>query len=239
MNIVRLTALGTLALTLHLQAQTPAPAPPVAGPTMEQTVTFINDAFTKMGEFHYDAGDEIGAHQFPGYEETCGLKRDSVEVHAQSISLQDVSALIFVSRGTKTITETECIADKHGKPQFDYTKKEFVTNVSTTKAGLVTRNELHLDVVDPRTVIVISNEVVRWETRVIGVGPNLASDYYPLKTTPETYTINIKRPSSQTKGVTETVAVGTFYDKDLADRVAKAYIHAIVLCHKPETPPLF
>jgi len=51
--------------------------------------------------------------------------------------------------------------------------------------------------------------------------------------------VTLKRPSSRTKGETETITIGTFYDKDLADRVAKAYIHAIVLCHKPEAPSLF
>jgi hypothetical protein len=242
MKLARWTAVVTLAAMFHLHAQTPASVPPspasAAGPTMEITLSFINEAFKKTGEFHYDAGDEIGPPQFPGYEGSCGQKSDSVEVHTQSVSLQDNSALIFVSSSTKTITDTECIADKHGA-KIDKATNRFVTNVSTTKADLVTRNELRLDAVDPRTVIVASNEVVRWSIRSTGVDTNLESGYYPAKTTPETYIINIKRPSSQTKGVIETVAVGTFYDKDLADRVAKAYIHAIVLCHKPEAPSLF
>jgi hypothetical protein len=33
--------------------------------------------------------------------------------------------------------------------------------------------------------------------------------------------------------------LGTFYTRDAAERVAKAYIHAMVLCHKPEGPSLF
>lgn len=35
------------------------------------------------------------------------------------------------------------------------------------------------------------------------------------------------------------VILGSFIGKDLAQRIAKAYIHAMVLCHKPEAPSLF
>jgi hypothetical protein len=35
------------------------------------------------------------------------------------------------------------------------------------------------------------------------------------------------------------VLLGAFTDKDLAERVAKAYIHAMVLCHKSGAPSLF
>jgi hypothetical protein len=35
------------------------------------------------------------------------------------------------------------------------------------------------------------------------------------------------------------MTLGQFLSKDLAERVAKAYIHALVLCHKPEAPSPF
>jgi hypothetical protein len=44
----------------------------------------------------------------------------------------------------------------------------------------------------------------------------------------------IKNTSAQ-----QATTVGYFTDKDLADRAAKAFVHAIVLCHKDEKPPLF
>ena len=238
MKFIRWAVVATLTAMFHLHAQTPASVPPspasAAGPTMEQTFAFINDAFTKMGEFHYDAGDEYSAPPYGDFQGLCAVKSDDMTVHAQSILISTGSTLIYTSSVTKTINDKECVPDKHGRPVMDKATNELVIHVLVTKEEVPVRQDLHLDILDPRTISVVSNEVVRSSIFLVsGVGT------WPGKTNPETFSVTLKRPSSRTKGETETITIGTFYDKDLADRVAKAYIHAIVLCHKPETPPLF
>jgi hypothetical protein len=68
----------------------------------------------------------------------------------------------------------------------------------------------------------------------------------PLSTNVEAdadhFVVNIKQPIGK-KDVKHHVLMGGiyghFYSKELAERVAHAYIHAIVLCHKDETPSPF
>ncbi|MDR3751269.1 MAG: hypothetical protein P4K94_07250 [Terracidiphilus sp.] len=238
MKFIRWAVVATLTAMFHLHAQTPASVPPspapASGPTMEQTVAFINDTFAKIGEFHYNAGDEPSVSAGSDNQGLCAIKRDDMAVHAQSISISTDSTLTFTSSATKTINDTECVPDKHGKLVIDKATGNLATNVLVTKEEVLVRQELHLDALDPRTISVVSNEVVRTSIRLL-----TGKDTWPGKTIPETFSVTIKRPSSETKGNTEMITIGTFYDKDLADRVAKAYIHAIVLCHKPEAPSLF
>jgi hypothetical protein len=59
MTLTRCSAVIAFAAMLSLQAQTPAPPSPpapVAGPTMEETVAFINKAYTEQGPISYMQG---------------------------------------------------------------------------------------------------------------------------------------------------------------------------------------
>jgi hypothetical protein len=85
------------------------------------------------------------------------------------------------------------------------------------------------------------------EIKLASVDPRLISVDPDMGTTPPRWTIWMKvednrgyflngKPSSQSP---RKMKLAVLLDKDLADRVAKAYIHAIVLCHKPEAPSPF
>jgi hypothetical protein len=191
MNILRLTALGTLALTLHLQAQTPAPAPPpppASGPTMEQTIAFINGALTKQGELRYvwanalDQDDSIIANQHMAQTRPCEL--------------------------TFKFTEIKCTIC--GRHRGDH-NSEMYTNEAT--------EVLRLDIADPLTILVRK-----------------------MNSEPQVYVPTVQQPKNgdvQSTDLDPKPDLGYFTSEDVANRVAKAYIHAIILCHKPEAPSLF
>jgi hypothetical protein len=44
---------------------------------------------------------------------------------------------------------------------------------------------------------------------------------------------------ADTEKIPQTLMIGTFTDRSLADRAAKAYIHIMAGCYKPEAKPLF
>ena len=191
MNILRLTALGTLALTLHLQAQTPVPAPPpppASGPTLEQTIAFIDGMMRQHGRFSVDYP--------PPYQGS-----DRV-VESQSLQSTDKCKCEYESTFT---------SDKH--------------HISIQK--------LLLDSEDPRAVSVeLANHRSTspiWSVRL------RVEDNQGLYVDGKQFHWDIEELREENKHMD----LGDFLSKDLAERVAKAYIHALVLCHKSEAPSPF
>lgn len=203
---------------------------------MEQTVDFINQAFVTTGVFEYDSGSELSDTTVK-YVDWCGLKEHKTAVQSQSVSV-DGATLTFVSHAIDNLTDTECVRrDKNGKvkevkggeylPVWKDYKKESVT----TKTPMDSRVTLSLATLDPRTVSVHPNSISTCESLLGHCGVSA--------TYPATYYLTVQAPSATQKGVMQTWSLGMFFDKDLADRVAKAYIHAIVLRHKAEPASIF
>jgi hypothetical protein len=168
MHYFRLVAILILAATLRLNAQTPIPAtppaqpaPPASGPTMEQTIAFINDAFTKQGVVFWDNNKQTG--QSAHLESPCVLAYSSTQ---------------YINGIGEPIT-------------LDWWK-------------------IDLEKDDPR---------------------NLKIDQHSTY-----YVIQINRSAYSDDRNLAVASLGVFRDKSTTERVAKAYIHAMVLCHKPETP---
>jgi hypothetical protein len=169
MNFTRWATVAILAAMLHLHAQTPTPIPtqssaPASGPTMEQTIAFINDAFIKEGI----------------------ISMGTVQETSQSADL-----------------ESPCLLAYH-------------TTQRTIRSGeTVTLNmwKIDLEKDDPLTL-----KIIQFDT------------YYGIQIIRSAYSDEPNLAFSY---------VGVFRDKTTAERVAKAYIHAMVLCHKPEAPSLF
>ncbi|MDR3751271.1 MAG: hypothetical protein P4K94_07260 [Terracidiphilus sp.] len=185
MNIVRLTALGTLALTLHLQAQTPAPAPPVAGPTMEQTIAFINDTLRQHGKYTVQYRSEF---QPP----------------------------------TGSIVESQTIHSA-GKCELEY------ESVVTDPSQSIFKQQLSLDSEDPRAISVEPNPVTTTAEWFVRLRVEDNQGFY----------INGVHKHWGVAENDQRMNLARFLNKDLADRVARAYIHALVLCYKPEAPSPF
>jgi hypothetical protein len=85
MNIIRLAAIGTLALALHPQAQAATPTPgsaqlaasmlssqPASSPTMEQTIAFMNQELVARGEISLKPHERT-VSQFMTLEDGCSL----------------------------------------------------------------------------------------------------------------------------------------------------------------------
>jgi len=187
MNFTRWTTVAIFAAMLHLQAQTPTPtqAPaPTTGPTMEQTIAFINDAYVKQDDVRYQVStkaDEEFKEQALVSEGPCNIRYEYRISHFDSMKSQPYYTSLWSQR-------------------------------------------LFLDQADPRTIATVPKDVNPPIFRVIvkpnGKQPHVFSD-------------------GEDQGFKPDIILGVFFDKDKADRVAKAYIHAIVLCHKPEAPSPF
>jgi hypothetical protein len=189
MNIVRLTAASTLALTLHMQAQVPTPTPPPS-PTMAQTVAFINDALNQHGHF-----TEVFPPDFIAISDV---------LEFQSLSQAGPCDLEYEKKGVLSMR------DPDGNPKAPMQYK----NVQ----------KLSLTMEDPRGISVVPTQVGTplWTIKLkVDDNQSLFTDGHLVHSSPHEMKLAI------------------LPNKDLAERVAKAYIRAMVLCHKPEAPSLF
>jgi hypothetical protein len=169
-------------ILLSAQAQTPVPPPPpAAGPTMEQTIAFINEAFASLGSY-------TKMHHKPPY----------LIIHSQRAYLEQPCLLRYEMRNSYKTSDIE--TDTFG---------------------------VRMNLADPRTVEVISLLGGEW-------GITLKND---RRQPPEI--LNGEARSEDMRNETMDLATFPDNDKDTADRVAKAYIHAIVLCHQSEKRSLF
>ena len=200
MNFTRWTAVAILAAMLNLHAQTPTPIPtqssaPVSGPTMEQTIGFINDAFAQHGHFQVD------------YDPDWLIIFN--KVLWQKLSQTAPCELLYESSDGIQVRKRE-----------DWTPEAPVSFTDSQK--------IRLNEVDPRALSVVQANpkapaTLRESTVRLAVEDN--HDY-----------LVGGRPSDRQKNRMD---LGVFVNQDIAESVAKAYIHAIVLCHKPEAPSLF
>jgi hypothetical protein len=272
---VCLLAFGTgLALfgSLSLQAQTPPPPPPAAGPTMDQTVGFINESLQRQGVFvtkddtfsvNYLAQSTqlVGACSMDLYMtiNKTGLLyafKDQSTFHynlnlgrsdARSVSVEHYASnpdsyFLTVSRAVAERIPLENPVAAPSRVGSD----DVGGIVHSIAEGLVTiqtndDNTLMSYTLTRNTIIL--GHTTGTESSVMAVGDIKVGD------------VVFVTPGRTKNGVTEAktfISFGnsnsttpsfhrffTFTDEDLADRVAKAFIHAMVLCHKPEAAPLF
>jgi hypothetical protein len=186
MNIIRIAfAVSTLSVLLSLQAQTPPPPPPPAngGPTLEQTIAFIQRSLLEQGFFHFHVHYNNPANEV------------YLQTHqAQTISLSS-SAPCTIDYGDNS-----------------------------------TRLTLDLSSVDPRSVRVITQHAYTEEGNPVSTWTQDPAIYV--------VTIRFAAPAGS-PFVKRNPILAYFLDESLTGRVAKAYIHAIALCQKPGSVPLF
>lgn len=188
-------------------AQIVPPAAPSSaqqsGPTMEQTVDFINDAFTQHGHFQVDFDPKWRVITLKILSQQ--LTRNSI-VDQQGVKHDDPCSMTYSARNWMAARKGDWTP---GDP-FSYEETQFIA----------------LDKLDPRSLRISKDQSpstpIRW--------------YVHLDTEDnQGYFIAGKQDDAHKTSMT----LGEFVDQDIAERVAKAYIHAIVLCHKPEAPSLF
>jgi hypothetical protein len=200
MKYVRLATVLTLGV-LNLQGQTPSPTPrpapaqsaapaqpptPVAGPTMEQTLAFINRAYAEQGPF-----------EFTWYATQTYVDGDRESRRRSGDSHGHMEAL------SATASVFPCVLHISG--------------------GSLKPTEIRLSTIDPRSV-----GLTTWAASA----DERAPQYAPHETVPEVFIVRARQPVSAAdeKTLERVPWLGIFLDKSLAERVAKAYIHAIVLC---------
>jgi hypothetical protein len=286
MNINRWIAVACLVLGLHTQAQTPtsAPAPaqpvaptsqsqPVPGPSMEQTLSFINDVFTKDGDLRVPSptGNMARLAQSLQSQGACLTEYRTITKILDNGSLFDgdhnkrtivhfdgsdpLSVTVLPVAGTeffavvikKALTDNIALSLQDQAAHalaVQYVREGIIRSLSSDNMTFV--SDLgewiavplgSVDQVTDSTGLVASSTlevgdlvyvIQRSATTVQKKGhPALAS-----------FTNSIAIERKPTSNLVSFNA-GVFKDKDVADHVAKAYIHAMVLCHKPETPSLF
>jgi hypothetical protein len=231
MTIVRWITIVSVSIMLHVQAQAPVAAPPSSGPTMEQTVAFINESFKKEGEFDYDAGNE----ELVDVLHCCLVNtvKHKIKIHSQTVLL-DGGKLTYFLEATKINIDETPVLDKKGNVAKGHTIDERWKNPIISEAPANQQLSIQLDSVDPRKMVVQANQFNFWKSNAPDPGQSASS----IVSRPVTYSVLIQTPSIR-KGEMTVVALGEFFDKDLAERVAKALIHVIVLGHKDEKPSLF
>jgi hypothetical protein len=248
-NINRWVAIAGLALGLHTQAQTPTPAPapaqttapatpsqPVSGPTMEQTIAFINDAFRKTASFEF-APEKANPSGTTGWNKKCASQATYTQhfflIRKQSTSFSVPSTLNMVSEGAHIIVTDAPTLDKNGCAKANAAGETLTRSSVSTETGV--KSEVPLDALDPLS---ISIDLAPGDSRPILVGAD-DKPTSPYQVFPELFLLTVKQKPANGLGSPVSVTLGWFYDKPLAERVAKAFIHAIVLCHKPDAPSLF
>ncbi|QHN03785.1 hypothetical protein FTO74_10675 [Granulicella sp. WH15] len=182
MKLRQSTAFAAFLMTLHLHCQMPAPSPQTTGPTMDQTINFINEAFSKPISLAWE------------YENRRGVS----EVSAQHVSVSENCTLRYTYRFQYSI-DMESLKRGTGHPQSE---------------------SVLLQNLDPLSIQI---EEERAEN---------------ARSTPPIFHVTIKQLATQERQANN-ITTGYFTERDSAQRVAKAYIHAIVLCHKPEAPSIF
>jgi tetratricopeptide (TPR) repeat protein len=143
---------------------------PTSGPTMDETIAFINEAFSKQGKINFVKPDYAGLH--------------------------------FSFTNQKIAQSGPC----------EFTFTDTLVNAET--------EVVRLDLADPRTMRVEKQ----------------------LDDDPVIYSPTVQQPQNdgaQQLNLNTQPLLGFFTSEDTANRAAKAYIHAIVLCHKPEAPSPF
>ena len=132
--------------------------------------------------------------------------------------------------------------DKKGnkcKPEKDGIYKicgtsEHVEENTTSKTRIDDATSIPLNTADPRKISIEQNTQSVWnESTEEGVADTYKDEPVPA------YTLYLAIPSETQKGTVTKLRLGFFFDKDTAEHVAKAYIHAIAMRHKAEAPALF
>lgn len=264
MKFIRWAVVATLTAMFHLHAQTPASVSPspasAAGPTMEQTIAFINERLAKQGETFQLSNKCDLVHTIthadpdtPGkiYTGRSLFRLDhtdplSIEVFPYAIdgvttyTLEAKRAVCLNLPGPTSAT----VPTVH--PPSNYELVAIVHAVSEKVLTVISSDGQLLDIplvdgVEVRREDVTANGVNMPVTNVsdIAVGDMVSISE------------ELKMKGSKIKSIDQSILVtknteaqkeyafAVLSDKETAEHLAKAFIHAIVLCHKPEVPALF
>ena len=251
---------------------------PAAGPTMEQTITFIQDAFTTQGQF--TSGGTTIDKQTIVLQSGCspllsmGLSNHSGRtqyVGILKLGSSDISSIAVIENGGYEVV-------LKGADYQQQLPDVVLRNTLQYQAGrAVPDHEWIVGLLESRradSISIVTGDGIRWtaplDTRtraLLYVSPSRGVAYNPMsvgdladgdlvrlapgrvKTRSgedqykgghaiEDGALEITLIRKSIKG-RQLVIVGRFQDKDIAERVAKAYVHAMALCHKDDQPSLF
>lgn len=211
------------AAALSLAAQQPA-----SGPTLEQTIAYINEGFNTLGAFDFVSKSDRSDTQLK-WVGPCGDKQTTTKVESQHIEMVGPNSLVYAYKAKEQFDDTECVVvDKSGNTSpvkggvispTDFNKKgKKVTNTTEQRTDQILT--ILMDKTDPRKVHVVANTRSVWTMAERDDQPD---SYKDEATLPATFTVFVGAPGGKE------IPLGTFVDKDRADRVAKAYIHAFAM----------
>jgi hypothetical protein len=283
MKFIRWAVVATLAVAFQLQAQTPASAPPspapVHGPTMEQTIAFINDAMAGKDLFHstpisviYQDGCSVlmRAHLVqaapPNDTEVVHIKLDQSDPLTVSAA-QYGGGGFFVTVGHlfaevvwPAVPSSAIPIDLTGV-QTEVSLGRIQSVVGSNVVVLSDSGQLFRFQLLPKATIRLDKPLTL--TYEVGAASNLLpgafidlwqyEGYDPKKPTKRQGIEQLIKISLLDEGTIPfhylpfirqipkypDVTLFASMDQKTAESVAKAWIHAMVLCYKPAKPSLF
>jgi hypothetical protein len=264
---------------------------PAFGPTMEQTVAFINESFQKQGDVTWNSESTLTSTTFI----------HSMKWSGQSVQLENACSLVETRKGTFR----DIVRDNDSTHHTDHDTTSVETSKTVLSMNLTDPFSVSVEPASDSKYYAIFVKRAVFSFRALDVPSNAVFEALPLEyrinaivrsvsgssltiVTGAGHLVQVTLDSSadisvvgtggsspatasdiavgdhldvsrymttegkkaqnvghQSVSVTKTTSaervmeVGYFTDKDLADRVAKALIHAIVLCHKDDKPSLF
>jgi hypothetical protein len=181
---------------LNLPAQSPTPdqmKPATAGPTMEQTVDFINQAFAKTGTFDYEANVDMGVHVRLVGE--AGEITHRHKVQSQNLVLKsDGVTITYTIQEEETLTDTTPPLNNKGDIAKGHTIDEFFKSPKISRVDRSQTKEIHLDHVHPKVTV---NPNYR---EALELAEGLNHKVVAKPTDPKTYSIFIEVTSQEHKG---------------------------------------
>jgi hypothetical protein len=237
------------------QPAVPPPPPPPAsgsvGPTMEQTIDFISGLLTKQGaisninmqqiKLQAPCSAEILNHR--GHTNRYFLDLSKSDPKSLSVIHYDESSLygLSLSRASYRLVPLDNPAPASGPATHDVSG--LVHDISADQIVVASDDDNHLYVfgLSKKTVMTTPTE----NYKLVDISPSEIKVGDRVSVIPS----GIKKGVAQAENMVVFPVVYTtdprvfdalvFNDPDVAQRAAKALIHAIVLCHKPEGPSLF
>jgi len=210
-----------------------APAGAASNVTMEQTIEFINQMFAKEGAFDYKDGTEGGLH----VRYCCMVPTISYvqKVSSQAVAMQGTQ-LTYRLKAVRQSRDESPVLNNKG----DIAKGHDIVEHSNEKAIVTEKSADRQATIELATTQALKVEVHNNDVRVWTYGGD-GEEWKTQDTTPSTFSVVIVIPAADVRSYATTLVVGTFFDEDHANRVARAYGHAIELLHKHEVkaPSLF
>ena len=254
---------STLAISIRAQQGPAVPPPPAAattGPTMEQTVGFISTALETQGTVKFR--DLVGSHEEKTtiqLKEPCSLsisdgtstktmfdlqRSDPRSVHVSEVRTTPTTYRVTMDRAITWRELPEHPTPAPSAPKNDVDGIIYSIDLPMISVVPWRSNTLFTYIITKKTLLfsttsegpkVISLSDVKIGD-VVQMSPGKSNDgATELQQLLDSGNIN-EHSGKQSPGIAE---LFDFFDPDTAERVSKALIHAMVLCHKAEAPSLF